>query len=188
METEAVVLAGGYSSRAQSFKMALPLGEKAILQHVIEAFLPSCSQIIVVGGYQIEKLEPLVSPYKDRVKLVFNKQYHKGMFSSVRRGISEIKAEQFFLTPGDYPLISNDVCKQLLKYRGEITIPSYKGRGGHPILIPSHFIQEILRQDEESNLKLYLNKKEVRRVEVMEQGILWDVDTPEDYRKICQMI
>jgi molybdenum cofactor cytidylyltransferase len=184
MTTDAVILAGGFSSRANAFKMELKLEGKAVLQHVIDAFLPVCRNIIIVGGYQIERLFPLTSMYGDGVKIVFNEEYEKGMFTSVKRGIKEVTASQFFLTPGDYPLLTTEVCRQLLEYSGQIVKPRYQSRGGHPILLPYFCVNEILAEGEASNLKLYLDKKEIKIIEINDESILMDLDTREDFEKI----
>jgi molybdenum cofactor cytidylyltransferase len=186
MNTDAVILAGGYSSRANAFKMELILEGKPILQHVIDAFFPVCTRIIVVGGYQVERLYPLVESYDDKVLIVTNREYEKGMFTSVKRGIAEVTASRFFLTPGDCPLITVDILRKLLENGGEIVKPVYRGRGGHPILLPYTCIKEILAEPEDSNLKLYLDKKQVTQIETEDESILLDIDTQLDYEKVIQ--
>ncbi|MDF2822098.1 MAG: nucleotidyltransferase family protein [Clostridiales bacterium] len=190
VDTDVVILAGGYSSRANAFKMELLIDQRPILQHVIDAFLPICSHIIVVGGYQMERIYPLIDEYKNKVSLVYNENYSKGMFSSVKRGIVEVKSSQFFLTPGDVPFITTHVARQLLEYSGQIVKPRYQGHGGHPILIPYRCIEEILAESEDSNLKIYLDKQDVKSIEVEDESILFDIDTPKDYEdaKLIQRI
>lgn len=184
MSVDAVILAGGYSSRAKAFKMELKIGNTSVLQYVIEAFLPLCTNIIVVGGYEKEKLVPLIEPYKERVHLVFNEEYDKGMFSSVLKGIKEVKSERFFLTPGDYPLITTGLCKGMLERKEPILIPSCNKKGGHPILLSRDLITEIEEESEESNLKNFLTKKSIYYYETEEVGVLLDLDTREDYEAI----
>ncbi len=182
MEVDAVILAGGYSSRAGAFKMELLLNGKAILQHVIEVFLPICQRIIVVCGYQQERVIALTEKYGAQVEVVYNEDYPKGMFSSVKKGIKQVNSPRFFLTPGDCPFISLQICKSLLEHRGDIVKPSYQYRGGHPVLLPFSCIDEILREGDDSNLKSYFQKKIIQYVEVEEEGVLIDVDTREDLK------
>ena len=183
MDVDAVILAGGYSSRAGAFKMELLLDGKAILQHVIEVFLPICRHIIVVCGYQQERVIALTKRYGEQVEVVYNEDYPKGMFSSVKKGIKQVNSPRFFLTPGDYPLISLQICKSLLEHSGDFVKPSYQHKGGHPILLPFSCIDEILSEGDDSNLKNYLQEKVMNYVEVEEEGILIDVDTREDLDK-----
>lgn len=181
MSIDAVILAAGYSSRANGFKMELKIADKALLQHVIDAFIPHCNQVIIVGGYQIERLVPLLNPYKSNVKLVNNPEYDKGMFSSVKEGIKQVTGDRFFLTPGDCAFINNSIVKTLKEQNQRIIIPRFKGRGGHPIIIGREYITEIMKEDENSNLKNFLNKKNVFYIDVNTDNILFDVDTEDDY-------
>lgn len=183
MDADAVILAAGYSSRAEAFKMELMLEGKPILQHVIEAFLPVCRKIIVVGGYQIERLIPLTAVYGETVEVIYNEDYSKGMFTSVKKGIDRVKSPRFFLTPGDYPLITTQICRRLLEYGGDFVKPSFHNRGGHPVLLPFSCIDEILAEKDDSNLKLYLEKKHMNYIETEDANILLDVDTQADYEK-----
>lgn len=188
MAVDAVILAAGYSSRADGFKMQFELRNKAVLQLVIEAFLSHCKHIFVVGGYQYEKLLPLIEPYKNQVRLVINEDFDKGMFSSVKVGVKQVVSEQFFLTPGDYPLITEDICNKILAVKEDFVIPSFNHRGGHPILLPASCIEELLLEDEESNLKAFLKKKPVQYINVMDDAIMYDIDTKEDYEVIKNRI
>lgn len=187
MKIDGVILAAGYSSRANSFKMELQIDGKAILQRCIESLHDECSQIIVVSGYKHEKINKLVEGYS-KVKVVYNEEFHKGMFSSVKKGIQNVTHEKFLLTPGDYPLISKDIVKCLIKEKSEIVIPSFNRKGGHPILLSSNLIKEILSEDDESNLKAFLSKKKCSYLNIEDMGILVDVDTIRDYEYVKKII
>lgn len=182
MSIEGVILAAGYSSRANGFKMEFEIDGKAMLKRCIESLYDVCTRIIVVSGYKHKKIEALVKGYS-KVEVVYNENFNKGMFSSVKKGISNVKSERFFLTPGDYPFINKEVCTKLIECNGEIVIPSFNKRGGHPILLDSSLIKEILIEDDESNLKRFLSNKHRTYVDVEDKGILIDVDTEEEYKK-----
>jgi len=183
MKIDGVILAAGYSSRANAFKMELQIDNKTILQRCIESLYDECNQIIVVSGYKNEKINKLVEGYS-KVKVVYNEEFHKGMFSSVKKGIQNVTQKKFLLTPGDYPLISKSVVKRLVNEEREIVIPSFNGKGGHPILLNSSLIKEILDEDEESNLKAFLSRKKCSYLNIDDMGVLMDVDTIEDYEYI----
>ncbi|MCE5219884.1 MAG: nucleotidyltransferase family protein [Clostridium sp.] len=187
MNVDGVILAAGYSSRANTFKMELEIDKKAIIQRCIESLYDECNKIIVVSGYKHEKIEKLVQSYS-KVQIIYNEEFHKGMFSSIKKGIQNVTAGRFLLTPGDYPLISKVVVKKILKEENEIVIPSFNKKGGHPILLSSNFINEILREPEDSNLKIYLSKKQCSYLNINDEGILLDVDTIKDYNYIKSMI
>jgi len=176
---QAVILAAGFSSRAGTFKPLMELRGKTLIQRCIEAFSGLCSELIVVGGYEAERLGAALASFPG-VRMVVNQDYERGMFSSVKRGVSEIRTERFFLTPADYPLIDPGTCRALLDVQGPVVVPSYGGRNGHPVLLDGSLIPEILAEDDDSSLRALLSRKTKTVVPVDDQGILRDLDTPED--------
>ena len=187
---DGVVLAAGFSSRIRAFKMELRLGEKSMLQRVIEAMQDFCPRVIVVAGFAGERVTRLTAGYTG-VQVVFNPDYAKGMFTSVKEGIKHVTAGWFFLTPGDYPLISKPVYRKLLEARtgfinDHIFIPAVKGKKGHPILVKSTLVPELLGEPAESNLRQFIQRKGFVTIEVDDENILLDIDTGEDYRKALE--
>lgn len=180
MAVEGIILAAGLSARAGTYKMTLEFNGKTILENAIDNMMNSADRIVVVGGYRIEKLEAAAGKYSN-VRLVFNENYNEGMFSSVKKGLQFIKSERFFITPGDYPLIHQSVYEDLLKVRGDVVIPSFEGRRGHPVLIEGRFIEDILSNGAYKSLRDFINTRESILVPVDCRGILMDIDTMEDY-------
>lgn len=183
----AIILAAGFSSRAGGFKMTMPIKKKVVLQYVIEAFFPICDRIYVIGGYQYEKLYPFIKEYEAKVELIINKDYEKGMFSSVQTGVREVEEGRFFVTPGDYPLITTEICVRLLEQKEEYIVPSYQNKGGHPILLPYSAREEILMMDSCDNLKTFLQHKKITYLEIADVGIIKDLDTQKDYEELCKL-
>lgn len=182
MTVEGIILAAGFSSRAGSFKMGWLLDGKPLIRHTIDGMIDFCSRIFVVGGHKIETLTGLIQDYPE-VRVVFNKDYSSGMFSSVKEGIKHLRGDKFFLIPGDYPIVTRDVYRILLQSRGDIIIPTFQGRKGHPVLIKTTLAEEILREPEESNLRDFIRRKGFETIEVEDEGILLDIDTEADYEK-----
>jgi len=133
MSVDAVILAAGYSSRVGDFKPALNLYGKSILQRCIESMSDFCENIIVVGGHQYDVICDIVRDIP-KVKTVKNEHFKLGMFSSVRSGIKEVTSNRFFIIPGDQPVVKKETFKELLDHEGDIIIPRYKGKKGHPVL------------------------------------------------------
>lgn len=185
MNVEGIILAAGFSKRAGTHKMILEFAGSTIIESCIEAMYDTCSRIIVVGGYKIENIFPICSKYS-KVKLILNKDFCSGMFNSVKAGLKYIEAEKFFITPGDYPLIKNSTYQNMEKLEGEILVPEYKNLRGHPVLIKSAFINEILNCTTYTSLRDFINTKKVTTISVSDPGILMDVDTISDYEKLLQ--
>jgi molybdenum cofactor cytidylyltransferase len=183
---DGIILAAGFSSRTGVFKMGLPLGEKKLLQQVIDEMIEFCTRVIVVAGYKKEKIIQLTEGYSN-LEVVFNPRYRKGMFTSVKEGVKHVKSQWFFLTPGDYPLLTKAIYQKLLDARSKsgpcIFIPVFNGRKGHPILVKKDLVKELLEEPDDSNLRKFINRKGFALVEVDDDAILLDIDTMEDYQR-----
>ncbi|MBT2648633.1 nucleotidyltransferase family protein [Bacillus sp. ISL-34] len=186
---EAIVLAAGYSSRANAFKMTLPMGQMSVLEQTISKFEGLCSKVIVVAGFQAEiiqeELAKIISEnaYSFQIKFVYNENFNQGMFHSIQKGCNEVNAPTFFITPGDCPLVKKETVQLLAKHKGNVVIPSFDYKGGHPIKLSSEVKQKILETNPESNLRVVLGDYEKKYMNVDDAGVLMDVDTPEDYQR-----
>jgi molybdenum cofactor cytidylyltransferase len=76
----------------------------------------------------------------------------------------------------------------MLDTDGEIIIPVYKGEKGHPVLMKSYLIKEILQNPGYASLRDFIDAKGFTTVSVQDKGILMDVDTVEDYNLVCKYI
>lgn len=182
IEVDVLILAAGFSSRAGTFKPALDLGGKTLIARCVETFHDLCTSVIIVTGHEADRIAALVSGYP-KVRLVHNADYADGMFSSVRTGVGAVSAPRFFLIPGDHPLVSPRTCEQLLAAVGNVIVPSFSGKAGHPVLIDASLNAEILAEAPASNLKAILSRHERTFVTVDDPGVLFDVDTMDDYQK-----
>jgi molybdenum cofactor cytidylyltransferase len=180
MGVEGIILAAGLSSRAASYKMTLAFHNKTVIENTIDNMLDFCKRIIVVGGHKIENLQPIVEKYS-KVELVLNEDYMQGMYSSVKKGMSCIREDNFFFTPGDYPMITPEVYKELLLYKAPVVIPTFEGRKGHPILINSSIIYDVLHCSTYKTLREAISNKYTILTEVNCRGVIMDLDTIEDY-------
>ncbi|USK72338.1 nucleotidyltransferase family protein [Peribacillus asahii] len=186
---EAIVLAAGYSSRANAFKMTLPMGQMSVLEQTISKFEGLCSRVIVVAGFQAEIIQEEIAKiisknaYSFQIKFVYNENFNQGMFHSIQKGCNEVNAPTFFITPGDCPLVKKETVQLLAKHKGNVVIPSFDYKGGHPIKLSSEVKQKILETNPESNLRVVLGSYEKQYMNVDDAGVLMDVDTPEDYQK-----
>jgi len=181
METEGVILAAGKSSRmAGVAKMAMDLNGRTVVERTIESLHPFCSRIIVVTGFHAEAVVESAGHCAEAI-FVHNPDCEKGMFSSLRLGLRHTEAERVLFLPGDCPFITREVCEKLLAAKGDIVLPAYQGKSGHPVLLSRHAIEGLLADERCESLQEYIqaNGPEIIAVDLPE--ILWDIDTPEDY-------
>jgi molybdenum cofactor cytidylyltransferase len=183
---EGLIAAAGKSRRTGScYKMELDFDGKTLLEKCLESMRPFCSRVLVVGGHNIDILRARLAGYPD-VEVINNPQFEKGMFSSIQAGARHIRAGRFFFIPGDYPCVSPGVYQRMLACHSDVVVPVYGKRSGHPVLLNSSLIRELL-EGGYNNLRDFIALRNTIRVDVDCPGILLDVDTLEDYRKALDM-
>lgn len=180
MKIDGVILAAGYSSRAGGFKPSFIIDGKSLIQITVEGIYDFCENVFVVVGFNSEIVSNLLKSYP-KVKIIENEFYQNGMFTSIKCGLRNTVNERIFIMPGDYPFDITDVAKQMIQVNGEIIIPSYNNKKGHPVLITSNIAKEIMKESDEYNLRYFFNKKEITYYETNKEEILYDIDTQEDY-------
>ncbi len=180
MSAEGIILAAGLSQRAGVYKMTLDLGGKKLIERAVEGMYGVCSRIFVVSGHNAEVIRGIFQN-DPKITVVYNSRYTEGMFSSVREGVSHITAERFFILPGDHPLIGRQTYEKMLAAEGDIIIPAYQSRKGHPILIDGRLADEILHDKRNASLRDFVGRHSVNLLKVDDEGILYDIDTLADY-------
>ena len=188
----AIVLAAGASQRFGCPKQLLPWGGKPLLQHVVDEALASpVGQVIVVLGHRAGELAPCLAGRP--VRLVVNEEWERGISSSVREGLLALEpgTEAAIFLLADQPLVTRRVIAALLRRwretRALIVAPFHKGRRGNPVLFSRPLFPQLLSLKGEGGGRALISRyeEEVERVEAGE-GVLLDIDTPEDYRALCE--
>jgi molybdenum cofactor cytidylyltransferase len=189
----AVILAAGMSTRMGSVKQLLPWKNDTMLGSTIDLYTKSeVDKIIVVVGYCAAEI---IKTLKDKpVKWVINEEYETGMASSLRAGIKALQEEEriCLIGLGDTPLLQvstiKDIIKTHRKYGNKVVAPYYRGKKGHPILITSELYAELLNVQGDVGARTVINAQydEVYPLEVDDEGVIIDLDTPESYRTYYQ--
>lgn len=174
-----IILAGGKSERATTNKMALLINGEPLIRNTISCVRPFADKLVVVTGRYHKELLPLL---KD-VEVVYNANYEKGMFSSVKAGVAKAEGN-FFIIPGDCPFVSKDTFTVLQKSSFLVRVPTYEGKTGHPIYFDESIKKKILGEDINSNLKKVRDENGYQTIEVDDSNILNDVDTLLDYQML----
>ena len=180
---QGIILAGGFSLRANTNKMLLHIDNKPLIIHTIESMRPFVNKIIVVTGRYDQEIKELLK--NENVTICYNKDYEKGMFSSVLTGVKAVD-DDFFIIPGDIPFVKKETYQTLLSGTKEVRYPVYKGKQGHPLFIKKTLIDELLKEPIESNLKVFRDRQDKEEIEVDDENILKDIDTIEQYNNIVE--
>jgi CTP:molybdopterin cytidylyltransferase MocA/HD superfamily phosphohydrolase YqeK len=187
----AIILAAGYSSRMGSFKPLLPFGNGTVLERAVYLFRGvGIQDIRVVVGHRSDELLPLLE--RLQVRPLLNERYQDGMFSSVVTAVESLEKNNgaFFLLPVDIPLVRQETVEMLINtFRSGnkgILYPGCHGRAGHPPLISSLYRDQILTWKGSGGLKSLLAEfeEDSSLVETGDEGVLLDMDTPQDYERL----
>ena len=190
MQTGALIVAAGKSSRMGDFKPMLKLGSISIAQRVINNFRQAgISKVVVVTGYKADVLERHLA--SNNVIFLRNENYATThMFDSVRIGLEYLKdkVDTVLFTPVDVPLFTARTVTQMLSLEYPLVTPVCDGSPGHPLLIRSTLIDSILSDDGRSGLEGAVENcgTPMYFLNVDDPGIIHDADTPEDYAELLR--
>jgi len=187
-QVSAIVLAAGSSQRMGRSKQLLPLGPKPVIRHCLDGIISAgILDIVVVLGTDGEEIAAAVSGMP--VRTVVNPDPRSDMAGSVRLGLRQADRAStgVLICLADHPLVSSGTIKGLLNVHhsgpDSILIPLYQGRRGHPTLFPRKAIEDIFSLE---TLRDVIARRagSVRAMDVDDEGVVLDLDTPEDYERI----
>ena len=187
-----MLLAAGESRRMGRPKALLPWRGTTLLAHQLDALLAGgADRVVVVLGHRPEDRQPIVQE-RSGVTGVINPAYAQGKTTSIKAGLSALGSPEpgtILLLNVDQPR-SPDTIRQLLRHhvesKGLITIPTYAGKGGHPIAVDSALLPELQCISEETlGIKSVVRAHQdaTFRVEMAIAEVLLDLNTPEEYEE-----
>ena len=196
----AMLLAAGESTRMEELKALLPWEGQPLIEHQVLALSSAgVSRTVVVLGHDAHRLTPIVENHPG-VRVVLNPDYRLGKATSLRAGARALLdgaggagtiGGAVVLLNVDQPR-SADTLRRVIRSHTQtpaacaITIPTYGGKGGHPILLDASLLPELLEVSEETmGLKAVVRRHaaETQRVELEISEVLLDLNTPEEYRR-----
>lgn len=189
----ALILAAGSSARMGTLKALLPLGRSGLLRETVQTFLTAgIRDVRVVVGHRADEIIPVLA--QTNVEWVLNRAYERGMLSSILAGVESLDkaVEAFFVIPADIPLVKPETIRiladHLCRNRPPVVYPCIQGRRGHPPLISTACLRDKPSWDFPGGLRAFLDRfaEHAVDVEVIDEGILADCDTPFDYQKVLK--
>ena len=184
----AILLAAGQSKRMNGEnKLAKEIQGIPLIKHSVKNILASSiNELIIVLGHQKGIIEKLIDK-NERIKFVFNKDFEKGMATSIKTGVKNLSKETgaFFVCLGDMPLINKDILNMLIKSKSkkEIIVPTYKNKQGNPVLFSISMKEKIMTIDGDVGAKkiLELNKDKILNIETNDQSTTKNFNTLNDF-------
>lgn len=187
----AIILAAGYSRRMGQFKPMMKLAGRTVLDRVVSLYRSAgVEDIRVVTGYRSREIRSALS--HEKVSVVYNPAHESGMFSSVLAGVTSLAPDvgSFFVHPVDIPLVRPHTPAMLIDAFGRqpapVTCPVFDNRRGHPPLVHGRLRAAIGAHDGSGGLRALLDRFDAtaQDVNVADEGVLLDLDTPEDFQHL----
>ena len=172
-------------------KLTLPLGNKKLIEWVLQVAksTPLDKYFLVVRP---EDKEIIKTGKKWGAEIVLNPDFRKGMSTSIKKALLKIntqEAEGFFLILGDQPLITSKIINKLIKSfspgKGEIVVPYFEDKRGNPVLFDICWKNELMAVtgDVGGRVLIKAHPEKVKRVNISDETILFDIDQEKDYLK-----
>ncbi len=175
-------------------KALLPLGRETFLEHLIETLRHEVSPLLLVLGHHADEIAGRI-PRPADVQILRNTDYKLGQLSSLRAALRSLKGQPVagvIVCLVDHPAITTAVIRALLeRFRGgqsRIIIPTCDGRRGHPVFFSAELFAELLDAPLDQGARVVVRRHgdEVELVETGEEGILLDIDRPDDYELLLE--
>lgn len=185
----AVLLAAGQSRRMGAFKPLLPFGRRSVVEACVSNLLEAgACEVVVVVGHRGEEVRAALRG-ETRVRFAVNDVEGSEMGLSVARGVEAVSNETkaVLVALVDHPAVSPHAIRSLIEARtrtgARLVVPTWQGRGGHPVLIDLTLREELLSVVRERGIRALFDahSPEVLRLSADTPFVARDMDTWEDY-------
>ncbi|QKY21517.1 nucleotidyltransferase family protein [Halolamina sp. CBA1230] len=187
-----LITAAGESTRMGGFpKPLLTVDRQRFVERLIEQYGRAGVEPVVVLGYEADEVRARAD--LTGATVIENEQYEAGMLSSVRAGVREARARDadgLLLSPVDYPLIPASVVRFVAEAfaadrAADVIQPTTDGERGHPPLFAASTFDTLLHdpatEERGARAVVYADDTDTREVDVDDERIFVDVDTPAEY-------
>lgn len=197
----AIVPAAGRSRRMGRAKLLLPYGDDTIIGTLVtnleDAGVRPVLLVLRPGASELRRWARSRS-----LPVSNNPEPERGMLSSIHAGIRALggaarlaqlltqSRAPLLVTPADFPALRATTVTDLLDHQARsergLVLPTCGGRRGHPLLIHPRLLAAVDALDPAVGLHAILERHEheIETVETDDTGVLRDVDTAEDYRRL----
>lgn len=192
-----VLVAAGRGRRMGTTKQLLPWPPnspvgKTVIESAFDAIAPFCERMIVVFGHEAEAVSRALGSRR-YIKVCSDPDAE--MFDSIKAGLCHAFDDEYMqcvlLQPADHPEVRPATVQALLDRHAlaayGAVMPEYRGRGGHPVLIPRGMITGILEYEGGGGLRAYWERHPdlCTRLGLDDPDVARDLDTPDAYRLWC---
>ena len=190
MTIAAILLAGGESTRMGTPKPLLEWGGYTLIEYQLAQLKgPPVDRVVVVLGHRADEVRPSV--HRAGAQAVINELYSEGRASSLRVGAAALgeDTQVVLVLNVDQPRPHRVIERLVEEHRRQgnlITVPSFRGRPGHPPVLAGSLLPELREVREDSQgLRAVIQRhaSDVREVPFDSAVVLLDINQPEEYEK-----
>jgi len=193
---EALVLAAGKGSRFGGGKLTAPwLGGVLIDGALAAAFAAPVRTVTVVWGAD-EAVSEAAQAFAERtgqagqLRIVHAERFAEGLSESLKAGVASLPpdTEGLYVFLGDMPQVPPSIpplLEEALRNGAQAAAPIFNGVRGHPALIGAGLLSRLsgLTGDRGAGALLDGLGSALALVETADDGVVWDVDLPNDLRR-----
>ena len=147
-----ILLAAGQSRRLKSENKLIKLyKKKPLINYSLKTLHKSkVDKVVIVLGHQKNELKKIIKKNKKNI-FIFNKDYRKGMASSIKAGLKKISKSDkgFIIVQSDMPFIKlseiNKIYNSIKSQKFLVYALRYKNRVGNPIGFDISVIKKFKR-------------------------------------------
>lgn len=182
-----IILAAGGASRMQRPKLLLPWQGEALICRAARTALAGClDPVVVVTGAGAAEMRVALTNLA--VQVVHNPDWASGQSTSVRAGIlalTDLVDAAIFLL-GDQPYVSPELLRALVdtyvQTRPVILAPFVGDRRSNPVLFDRTLFAKLCQLPGDVGARSLFAQYPPTAMPWPDERLLFDVDTPEDYR------
>jgi len=177
-----------------AFKPLLPFGNTTVIERCLDYLeAGGVETIVVVLGHRAEHLRENLD--QRRVIFTLNPDPNSEMSASIAAGVRAVppSTAATLIALVDHPAIPPNVVSTLIEnwqQGARLIVPTWNGRGGHPVLVDLSFKPELLNLDATGGLRAFFeaHRNEVQRLPVDSPYIARDMDTWDDYLSLHEEV
>jgi molybdenum cofactor cytidylyltransferase len=192
----AVLLAAGESRRMGDInKLTLSIAGETLLRHTAGVLARSdLAELVVVLGHEQEVAREMLQGIPARI--VYNKDFRDGQMTSVHHGLAALAlpCAGIMICLSDQALLDVEdihiIARGFATCPTSIMVPCYKGQRGNPIVLDYAHRETILADRKNLGCKRLIEKNPelVTVLDMPNDHILIDLDTPQAYTKVKQLM
>jgi molybdenum cofactor cytidylyltransferase len=190
-KTAGVILAAGGSTRYGQPKQLLDIHGKPFVRVITETALAAgLEPVEIVTGAYAEEVESTIRDLS--VKAVHNSEWQAGQSSSIRAGISNLPdniGSAIFLL-ADQPQVTISVLRALVEHHAldlsAVVAPYVFDRRANPVLFDRVTFPDLLQLEGDQGGRAIFSKFSPTYMNWLDERLLMDVDTPDDYRRLME--